>query len=175
MSADDLRYKLVEAYLPATLPAITRDEAERAARRLFRAFGGVNLGGPNMVRPARLRYAVRRCWISTKPTTGHHKGWGRLIHDVSHDIHRVRHPTARAHDNGHHVIERELAMYVAARDWLAGGLKPPAPAKATPDDRLAHLDALTARWETKAKRAATALRKLKRKRAALVRRLTTGV
>lgn len=169
MSNNDPRYKLVEAYLPATLPAITREEAERAAKRLFRAFGGVNLGGPNMVRPARLRYAVRRCWISTKPTTGHFKGWGRLIHDVSHDIHRARHPNARAHDSGHHVIERELAMYVAARDWLSGGLKPAPGAKPSLGDKLTKIDDALKRWATKARRAETALRKLKRKRAALLR------
>lgn len=169
MADNDPRYKLVEAYLPETLPPITRQEAERAAKRLFRAFGGVNLGGPNMVRPARLRYAVRRVWISPKPTSGHFKGWGRLIHDVSHDIHRARHPNARAHDNGHHVIERELAIYVAARDWLSGGLKPAPGVKPSLGDKLAHIDALLKRWGAKLRRAETAMRKLKRRRAALLR------
>lgn len=176
MGAEDPRYNLVRFYLPTTLPPISRQEAESAAKRLFQAFGGTALGSPGMIYPARLRYRVRRCWISTKPTTGHHKGWGRLIHDVSHDIHRARHPNARTHDNGHHVLERELAIYVAARNWLTGGLKPAPVVKPTADDKLADLDASIGRWESKAKRAVNALRKLRRKRLALVRRtLTTGV
>jgi hypothetical protein len=173
---NDPRYKLVEAYLPATLPAITRQEAERAAKRLFRAFGGVEHGSPNMTGPARLRYAVRRVWISPKPTTGHFKGWGRLIHDVSHDIFSKRHPSARAHDNGHHVLERELAMYVVARDWLQGGLrtvreKPTLDVKRA--QKLEQVRAGIARWTTKQKRANTALKKLRAKERRLTRLTTT--
>jgi hypothetical protein len=122
------------------------------------------------------RYADRRdgwgrtCWASTKPTQGHDKGWGRLIHDLSHIIHEYRHPKERPHGPLHSGIEREVQQYVEAHGWLA-----PQPESVKPTlterraDRLASIEQRIARWERKHKRATRALAKLTRQRRAIER------
>ena len=105
----------------------------------------------------------RKCWLSPRPTTGHHRGWGRLIHDVSHWIFERRHPGFRPHAGGHARLEREIAAYVVGCGWLAGALVKAQPPTSRADelaDRLARIEARIARWEGKRKRAETALRKL---------------
>lgn len=114
---NDPRYAPVAAALPAVLPPITRAEATRANRKLTRHFGRRALGSPNQlwnVAPIR----TRRCWVSPRPTTGHLRGWGRLIHDVAHIVFRHRHPSFRPHAGGHAQLEREVAEYVVAKGWL---------------------------------------------------------
>lgn len=170
----DPRYERVRAALPESLPPITRVEAERAARRLFRHFGAVALGGPLMRYPAKFNGRVRRCWISTKPTEGHLKGWGRLVHDVSHSIFRRRHPNFRPHAGGHATLEAEIAAFVVKQGWLEGTLQPKKSIVTSDEKRIARLakiDAAMKRWRTKQKRAANALRKLERRRRATVRAL----
>lgn len=172
MSADDPRYVPVANTWPAVLPPITRAEAERAGRRLFRHFGGTALGSPAMNGPARFR-RVRTCWISRAITRGHFRGWGRLAHDVSHDIFEARHPSFRPHDGGHATLEREIAEYIVAQGWLAGALKSAAPVKPSLDDkrakRLAQTEAALERWERKRRRAENAIKKLKRRQRVLLR------
>ncbi len=175
----DTRYRTVEQTLPLLLPPITRAEARRAAAKLFAHFGGTKHGSAAMLRPARNRYGekdgARRVWISPTPTAGsnHDKGWGRLIHDVSHDIFEQRCPQLRPHDNAHARLETEIAAYVVAQGWLDGTLLPKAKPKMSLAEKrqaaLAKIDEATKRWRTKSKRAATALRKLARKRKALTR------
>lgn len=171
---NDPRYERVRAALPESLPPITRVEADRAARRLFRHFGAVALGGPLMRYPAKFNGRVRRCWISTKPTEGHLKGWGRLVHDVSHSIFRRRHPNFRPHAGGHATLEAEIAAYVVKQGWLEGTLQPKKSIATSVEKRVARLakiDAAMKRWRTKQNRAANALRKLERRRRATLRAL----
>ncbi len=171
---NDLRYDRVRAALPATLPPISRVEAERAARRIFRHFGSVTLGGPHMTHPAKFNGRVRRCWISKNPTGGHLKGWGRLIHDVSHSIFRRRHPNFRPHAGGHATLEAQIAAHVVSQGWLEGALLPKK-STLTSDQkreaRLGEIEAAIKRWQTKQKRVANALRKLERRRRATLRAL----
>ena len=169
MSTNDPRYISVDAQWPEVVPPCSRIEAERAARMLYRKFGGVHLGSPNMAGPARF-HRVRSCWVTRSPSTLY-RGWQRLAHDVSHAIFRKRHPSFRPHDGGHATLEREIAEHIVKAGWLSGSLQPVSLVKrATVADKVAHVDGLIAKWETKAKRAATALRKLHRKRAAMLRR-----
>ena len=174
---NDPRYAPVAQALPEVLPAITRVEATRYYGMLVRHFGrasmmpvGVAEARNNKPVPVNYVSTGRRCWASTKPTRGHFTGWGRMIHDASHHVFRYRHPSARPHDGGHATLEREMAAYVMARGWLN-----PKPAKVTakpaPSDKLAAIDAKLKRWQTKAKRAATAIKKLNRQRARIVRAL----
>jgi hypothetical protein len=156
----DSDYQPVRDALPPTLPPITREEARRAVARLYRKFGKLDSG--RVLKP----HPVRRCWISTEPTSGHWKGWGRLIHDVSHHIFGRVYPNKRPHDKLHSHYESEIARYVASTDWLQGGLKPKQKRKPTLDERRAekarrYEDALK-RWRAKAKRADTAIRKYER-------------
>jgi hypothetical protein len=172
----DPRYAGVATALPAVLPPITKPEALNAYARLVRAFGGVasipvgvlEQRGGRAITTKRTR--GRQVWAATKPTTGHHKGWGRLIHDAAHYVFEKRHPSARPHDGGHATLEREMAEYVAKRadTWLAGALKPasqrPTVRPSTGERRATALLRARegiARWEAKARRADRALRKLR--------------
>lgn len=119
----DADYQPVRDALPETLPPITKPEAVRAIKRIYRKFGKDrnNRRIPPWVR--RNEIWVRRCWLSKTPTKGHWKGWGRLIHDVSHDIFGRIYPHKRPHDPLHAWYEAEIARYVASTNWLQGGLK----------------------------------------------------
>jgi hypothetical protein len=169
MSADDPRYADINNI---RWPPCSRVEAATAAGQLVRHFGKVSLApaelrGHDM---RRLPYDVpRRCWISRTPTVGVSKGWPRLLHDVSHAIHRYRHPSQRPHGPSHAAIEREVALFAILKGWDTGKLAPKRKAKPTKDQKLAALDVRMARWESKVRRAQNAMKKLRRQRAALVR------
>lgn len=165
--ADRVRelYARVSAELPDLLPAITRVEAERAGRKLWRRFGGVTLRN--------LR--ARRCWVSPRPTTSTaDKGWARLIHDVSHDVFGARHPKRRPHDPLHAQLEADVARYVAASGWLDGALRSKPNARPTEDERRArkieHARGMLAKAETRFKRSKTIREKWARRVRALERR-----
>lgn len=168
----DPRYAPVTATLPATLPPVTREEAERAARRLYRAFLKADTLGAGG-RVVKFGGKVRRCWISSKQTSGHYKGWGRLVHDVSHRVFEWRYPQLKPHHGLHARLEAEMAQYVVAQGWLDGKLRPPV--KPAPDAaqkralKLARTEAAIERWQSKQRRAENALKKLKRRRSALLR------
>jgi hypothetical protein len=193
---NDQRYTTVVAALPGTLPPLTREEAKRATRRLVRHFGSPEdaamrpgfTGIDPVAMPARrseleriiAHYTdgtgYRRCWVSPKPTASSNsdKGWGRLIHDISHAVHEYRHPGHRPHANGHSKIETDIAAYVASQGWLEGKLRPAAKPRPSLEERraerLSRLEARLATWERKAKRAQNAVRKLKAKIKAAQRR-----
>lgn len=159
-----MRYdEINRAWDAAEVPPITRLEAERAARRLFKRFGKVEDGSPSMSGPAAFR-RVRACWVSASGRRTD-KGWPRLVHDVSHDIWRRRHPRLRPHAPGHGALELEITRYVLGKGWLAGALRPPEPKRATASERHAKrlVETITAidRWESKQRRAGNALRKLR--------------
>lgn len=164
---NDPRYAPVALALPEFLPPLDRKTSVRRANQLVRHFGRLGLGSPNQTRPASLAQwrceGGRRVWISARPTTGHHKGWGRLIHDVSHIVFAARHPFARPHDGGHAALEREMAEYVVRKGWLV-----PRPRQDKPNsidrkkERQHRLLVRLKRWESKHRRAENALKKIRR-------------
>jgi hypothetical protein len=176
MSASDPRYATVND--GRVYPALTRAEAHAVALRILYVFGdpsdaAVRPTGRNAMRSdLRNIYetwtnggeAGRICWASRVPTSGHFKGWGRLIHDVSHMIHRYRHPGERPHGDSHYRIEADVLAWVDAELLKpAVVLVPATPKLSRADERaikyLRTVGAI-ARWERKFKRAETALRKL---------------
>jgi hypothetical protein len=150
-------YASVNRDWPATIPPITRIEAERAAKRIVKRFGA----------PPRLA-RVRRCWISLDPARSSDlsRGWRRLVHDLSHLLYRANFPGARPHGGFHAGWERDVRDYVLARGWLDGTLKlTPAvkkKGKPSPADKLAAAEAKLIAWERREKRAATKVKKYKR-------------
>ena len=73
-------------------------------------------------------------------------GWRRLVHDLSHYIHRKRFPTAPGHDPAHAGLEKRLAAQVESSRWLDGRFKAtPKPKRLAPP--------LTERRAAKAQRA----------------------
>lgn len=167
------RYNVVPAQLPAQLPAITREQGIKLARLVVRKFWPRN----EYAGEYRLTYWVRRwndegrrVWVSKVPTAAdnHNKGVGRLVHDLSHEIFSAVYPTRKPHDPLHAEYERQVAAYVAQHSALARIINPPVkavPRQLTKSElrsrKLIHVRESIKRWETKAKRAATALRKLR--------------
>lgn len=172
---DDPRYRTVRDILPYPLPAISKKEAERAAKALYKAYGGKKWGAPHQLYAAKFT-RVPRTWVSRLPSSyAVDNGWPRLIHDVSHTIFRVRHPGFRPHHDLHSRLEAQIAQHVVDAGWLSGLLhekkKERPTVEASLKTKIAHADQLIKRWETKAKRADNALRKLNRKRKMLQRAL----
>jgi hypothetical protein len=176
MTLDDPRYAPIASLWASMIrPPLTRHEAARAARRIYRRFGARTLGGPAMSTAARFDGRVRRCWITTRQNAPSSKGWERLVHDVSHRLFALRHPHFRAHDGGHATLEREIAQFVVVQGWLNGTLCKPAAPPTTKAQRhaqdLARVQARIERWNSKMRRAHNALNKLKRRQRALQRAL----
>jgi hypothetical protein len=166
------RYTLVPQQLPAELPPITRVEAQRISNLLVRRFY------PN--RTTGYTGKIRRCWLSSVPTaaTNHSKGLGRLIHDFSHRTFRRVYPHKRPHDPLHVRYEADIAAFVAGSAWLKRVMTPkPAKAKPSTNEKRARellkTEAAIARWESKQRRARTALKKLAAKKRRLVRALSS--
>lgn len=159
-----VRYELANTIWPS-LPTCSRIEAERAARALFRRFGG-KLDYPRQPADARFR-RVRRCWIASRPDAGLNRGWRRIVHDVSHEIFRLRYPQFRPHHPLHARLENEIAAYVVHEtDWMRGGLK--AAAKDRSDEERAS-DQATARASLVLKREERARKALARNESKLKR------
>lgn len=168
------RYDIVPAVLPEQLPAMTRVEAQRIATKITRKFWPRTRADYKF--PAS---AVRRVWLSSVPTsaTNHDKGLGRLIHDLSHQVFRAVYPRKLPHDPLHVRYETDIAEFVAGSAWLSRVM---APKKSRPKPGLAEKRALAlarveqaiGRWESKQRRAKTALTKLGVKRRRLVKLLS---
>lgn len=154
----DANYIPVRETLPSTLPSITQKEALKYARKLYPKFC-VRDSGASMSLPNK----ARRCWASTKPTSGSNqfKGWGRLIHDISHIAFRFNYPLKRPHDTLHARYELNVADYVVRAGWLTG--KPEAKPRDVKAERYAQAQANLKAWESKAKRAATGVKKWRAK------------
>ena len=98
------------------------------------------------------------------PTGYYMPGWNQLVHDVSHYAHQRLHPNEKPHANNQLALERVLTDYVIDSGWLHGKLKSKAKPKPPVDvvaRRAAQVDANISRWETKLKRAQSALKKYK--------------
>lgn len=157
-------YDLANTIWPAEIPAITRAEATKATALLVRRFARKSEGRANAGKFSRTR--VRTCWVCLSGETNTlHKGWRRLVHDLSHRIHRWQFPAFSPHNPHHAALEAEMGRYVLEQGWLSGTLKP-APKTAptlgeTRAKRLANTRAKLARWQTKLRRAQTAIKKMK--------------
>jgi len=174
------KYKDCNATLPKELPYITKVEAQRAYRLLTRKFGRKKIARLNRSEtcgeykwvnkkmPIQI-YArePRRCWIclSGDPSTLHN-GWRRLIHDVSHMVHKWLRPNMNHHCFQQAELELDMIKYVQFKGWLNGTLKKKVIVYTPEDKKLAkikHLRALVKKWETKNKTTLTYLKKYKTK------------
>jgi hypothetical protein len=159
------RYERVNAaWPPGPLPALTAAEAASAARRLYRF--GYSLfdrkrayRGPVRITSGRNYSYVRSGVLRVNPE----KGWHDLVHDLSHYVHS-RCTNEAAHRGGHAFVERVMIEHVVKSGWLTGTLKRPEKPKLVRNvkaDNYANAISRLKRWETKAKRAQTAIRKLR--------------
>jgi len=157
MSQDN--YKPVRDVAPDYYPPITRLEAEKAVKRIYRKFGKLDSG--RQLKPPYYGRA-RTCWISPRETQGHFKGWGRLIHDCSHLIFRRVYPFKKPHNALHVHYETQIASYVVGAGWLDGSLKPKlTPKRNIKEVRYERMVKREREWSSKQKRATNALRKVR--------------
>lgn len=176
----DNRYEPVNVLWASVrpIPTCTRQEAAKAVAIICRKFGKTD-GGRWQRRDFVVKH-IRRCWIDLQGRAASGQdalicGWARIAHDLSHMIYdeRVGPSLRRAHSASHARIELELAQFVVASGWLQGGLKPSPKAKPSKADKrtlaLERAEAAISRWQTKAKRAANALKKLAARKRRLVK------
>lgn len=147
-------------------PACSRAEADKAVKAIVSKFGRMSLGSANMTGDVTWPWPARRCWLASKPTKGHHRGWGRMIHDLGHIIFHKRHPTFRSHAGGHATLEREILIFCQTQGFLDGRLKPAAKRKLSRREKLLtksiSLNNRLTAWQRKFSRAENAIKKLKR-------------
>lgn len=158
------------AWSGLSLPPITTAAAAPIFARLVRRFG-VKKTKAQLPRWAR---DGRRCWAAPKGTDTSRpraNGLPRLVHDASHYTFDKLHPTFKTHSAAHAELEKQMIEYV-----ISSGMHLPKEVAAPSRDEavaveLAKVESRIKRWQTKAKRAATALRKLARKEKRLRARL----
>ena len=184
-------YGQVNRMFPKQLPILEKDEAERAYKKLIAKFGSKKVWSEysnkwitKKMKVRRIRKfgektfktEVRKCWLSLNGDTNTlHKGWRRLVHDVSHYVHDFRFPDSSNHDLAQAVIEKEMVNYVINQGWLEGKLKTKLKPKPTKDEKqntkIINLEKLIKSWETKEQRAKTYIKKYKTKLKRLTIRL----
>jgi hypothetical protein len=102
-------------------------------------------------------------------------GWHELVHLLSHYCAHKLFPNAKGHGPQHAEVERDMITHVVQSGWLDGKLKRPETPK--PDRKVKKLDSVERRlklWETKRKRAETAIRKLRAQQKRLTYKSTSG-
>lgn len=156
------RYQEVNAAWPTVVPKLTGPEAVTAMKRIYRKFVGKPLRGKIEITSGNRRSRVGRYVVNPD------KGWHDLVHHLSHYVHYRRYPNKQQHNPLHETVEREMVAYVVASGWLDGKLKraqrPKVPKPSVPELRHQRVVARLAAWKTRAKRAATAIKKLTRQK-----------
>jgi hypothetical protein len=168
------KYASVNGSWPPDLPAITNQEAIELVRRLYRKFMGRKCPVP-----IRIATGNRLTWrrgdrFDVNPNRVKHgnidQGWKDIIHLLSHYVHGRKFPGHKPHDGRgtHAFVERSMIEHVVNSGWLEGKLrrklKPPATAEEKAALKARKLDGRIKRWESKRRRAETALTKLNRQR-----------
>lgn len=140
---------------PTGLPPLTFEEATKAARKLYRFATGKTL----KTRAQFMRTSGNRRNNFYSRKLNPDEGWKALVHHLSHVFY------TGPHGGEHARMEIRLIKEVVRRGWLTGSLKAePKPAKPAHDQReekLARLRDRITRWESKERRAANALKKLR--------------
>jgi len=162
------RYQSVNGAWPdGDLPVPTSQEAISAAKRLYRLVMKRPFKGKIKPTSGR-RYTYIRRGVMFVNANGHHfGGWRDIVHDLSHYCHRRLYPRHKPHGGkGTHAwIEREMIEHAVNSGWLDGKLKRPDKAPRERNviaERQARILARITAWESKRKRAETALKKLRR-------------
>ena len=161
-------YEKANNTLPEKLPYITYAEAEKAARRIAIKFGKRKYASPTVLWEFSKKPFIRKNWVCLSGNSSNlHRGWKRLIHDMAHRIFRYRNPGLPDHCKLQADFEVELQNYVLKMGWLNGSLKPKPKVKLSSDEKkqfkIKVLKRNILRWESKAKRANTYLKKSKKK------------
>lgn len=168
-------YERANTLWPNSMPPLTYPEAVRAAKRLYRFVRGKRCDWEFREASGRVGtwMGAGQIFHINPAGDGGHVGWDGLIHNLSHWLYYQTPGYDKPHSKGHARLEARMIKQVLRRGWLSGALqdKPKVPKKA---DELARIDAKAARWQSKLKRAQTALRKLARQRKYYEKKLARG-
>lgn len=138
----------------------TGQEAIAATRRLYRKFMGKPWHGTFKLTSG-LRYSYPKGSVYyVNPDWRGVGGWHEVVHFVSHVV--ATRLYGESHGPRHSFIEREMILHVVNSWWIDGRLRRLDRVKAPPD-RRAQIEAAIRRWNSKRKRAETALKKLNRR------------
>jgi len=144
---------------------------ENHAKSYVRAFWKQEMGRPFPYK-IRIGSGNRNTWLQGSVfTINPKKGWRDINHDMSHFIHWRK--TGLSHQGGHMSVERDGAQLIRRRFLEEGS--PPVKAKPEIDlieKRAASVDRRIVGWEKKLKRAAKALKKLKKQKRYYVKKLS---
>jgi len=155
----------------------TPQEALIGFRRLWRKAFGKPYKGKLILASGNRRtwYGSKSGTIRVNPDERGSGGWHEIVHSVSHMAAYSLYK--EAHGHRHAFIERELIDYVVKSGWLEGKLlraKKPKPQIDKKEQRLASINARIKRWESKRKRAETALKNLRKQQRYYQRQLVKG-
>lgn len=168
------KYNECNSFLPKDLPYITKQEAQKAYKRLVKKFAKKKVWSNFRNKWVTKKWASayyyrnpRRCWIclSGNPSSLS-KGWRRLIHDVSHMVHNFLRPNLREHCYQQAELELSMIKFAYDQKWFEGTLKPKVKVislEEKKDLKIKHLESLVKKWETKNKTTLTYLKKYKAK------------
>lgn len=171
-------YEKVNGEWPEVVPPLTPEEALKAAKQLYTVGMGQRWAGDVKLTSGNRYTWVRNGTLYVNPARKERigGGWAALVHDLSHYAHWRVNRGVKPHSAKHARIEIKMIKKVVRSGWLEGKLKPqeaqPEPSKN--DERQKKYEKVLAsikRWETKAKRAETFLKKLNRSKRALERHL----
>lgn len=157
------RYRLLNSQWPATIPPMTDRDVRFAARVLFRLVIGRKFRGKLVV-----KHQGRSYMHPAKIVGNARRGWHDVVHDWSHQAHGYLYPNETGHGPHQAFIERKMVEEVVKRGWLTGRLNKPKPEKSKPDvrgQRQAAVLKKLAKWQTRLKRAKTAIKKLEKQKA----------
>jgi hypothetical protein len=155
--------------LPSNVPVLTEAEAVRAARKLYRFFKSKTWTGPVRVTSGNRHSWFYRGVMVVNPDAG----WQRFLSDWG--WYHFRTGSHKRRTTGW-AYALKATNEATKRGWFTGALQveeepevqPPTPDEQL-DHRLAVIDKSLKRWETKRKRANTAIKKLVRRQKALIR------
>jgi hypothetical protein len=171
-------YKNVNEVWPENAPKPSPQEALDGARKLVRLAYKVGAVDGRPFTPRKRKFVLtsgrrhtwprRGIWYVNPDRSWGFSGWKEIVHGISHAVARNIYPGAKPHDPRHAFLERTLAEHVVSSGWLEGKLRREAKPKAPPVDRKTvrqqRIAAKIKRWQSKKKRAETALKKLNRQR-----------
>lgn len=160
--------------LPDNLPYITKEECKKAYVLLVKKFGRKETRHPYKDEWEKRKMPIqiyakhpRKCWVCLSGEASDlSRGWRRLIHDVSHMVHRWLRPKSPDHCYQQAELELDMIKYVQVQGWLGGSLKPKIIVISKDeqlDRKINHLQNLISKWQRRQKIANTFIRKYNKK------------
>lgn len=175
-------YERTNAEWPAAVPALTEDEAVKAVKKLYRFVAKRSWKGDlRVMRTSEWTKNYRAIRFGRDAKTGRQfirinvkLGWRELVHDLSHWMPwHLGMREENSHGAAHARLEARMIREVVRRGWLDGKLRPvaraPRPRPDPREEKRRRTVEAIARWESKERRAANALKKLRRSLAAMDR------